>query len=38
MSKKKESRKNSNLEKVVLATALIKLVETLIELIKKFIE
>ncbi len=36
--KKKTRRKNTPVEKVVLATAILKLIEVLIELIRKLIE
>ena len=38
MGKQKKSRKNTTLQKVVLATALIQLIETLMDFIKKLIE
>jgi len=38
MSGKKKSRKNNTLEKLVLATAVLKLIETLAETVKKFLE
>ena len=38
MSRKKKSRKNNQLEKLVLATALIQLIQALIELIKSLLE
>lgn len=38
MSGKKKSRKNNALEKLVLAAAILKLIETLAEIVKKFLE
>ena len=38
MSGKKKNRSKNSLEKILLATAVIKLIETLIELIRKLIE
>ena len=38
MSRKKKGRKNHNVEKLVLATALIQLVQALINLINKLFE
>ena len=38
MSRKKKSRKNNTLEKIVLATALIQFIQALIELIKSLLE
>ncbi len=38
MSRKKKGRKNNTLEKLVLATAVLNLIEALIEIINKLIE
>ena len=38
MSRKKNSRKNNSLEKLVLATVIIQLIQALIELIESLLE
>ena len=38
MAKQKNRRKNTTLEKLILATATIKLLDTLVEFIQRFLE